>query len=83
MRDDAAPWNTGDWRLTVEDGAGRLDRADGPPDLWLDVRGFAVRYCAAATGRGLAHAGLAGGAADPAALDLLAGGPRAALLDYF
>jgi predicted acetyltransferase len=83
MRDDAAPWNTGDWRLTVEDGAGRLDRADGPPDLWLDVRGFAVLYCAAATGRGLAHAGLAGGAADPAALDLLAGGPRAALLDYF
>jgi predicted acetyltransferase len=83
LRDDAAPWNAGDWRLTVEDGTAQLARAGTPPDLWLDVRGFAVLYCAATTGRAAAHAGLAGGAADPAALDLLAGGSRALLLDYF
>jgi predicted acetyltransferase len=82
LRDDAAPWNAGDWRLTVEDGEGRLERA-ATSDLWLDVRGFAVLYCAAATGRATALAGLAGGPSDPAALDLLASGSRAALLDYF
>jgi predicted acetyltransferase len=83
LRDDAAPWNAGDWTLTVEDGEGRLERAAAAPDLELDVRGFALLYCAAATGRAVAHAGLAGGSGDPAALDLLAAGPRAALLDYF
>jgi predicted acetyltransferase len=83
LRDDAAPWNAGDWRLTVEDGDGRLERSASAPDLELDVRGFALLYCAATTGRAAAQAGLAGGSADPAALDLLAAGPRAALLDYF
>jgi predicted acetyltransferase len=83
LRDDAAPWNAGDWRLTVEAGSARLDRAAAEPDLWLDVRGFAVLYCGAAGGRACALAGLAGGSGDPAALDLLAAGPRAALLDYF
>jgi predicted acetyltransferase len=83
LRDDVAPWNAGEWRLTVEDGEGRLERATASPDLHLDVRGFAVLYCAASTGRAAALAGLAAGTADPAALDLLASGPRAALLDYF
>jgi predicted acetyltransferase len=83
LRDDVAPWNAGDWRLTIEGGTGRLEPAGGEPELWLDVRGFAVLYCAATTGRAAALAGLAGGTADPAALDLLAGGPRAVLLDYF
>ena len=83
LRDDAAPRNAGDWRLTVEDGEARLERSAASSDLWLDVRGFAVLYCAAATGRATALAGLAGGPSDPAALDLLASGSRAALLDYF
>ena len=83
LRDDAAPWNAGHWRLTVEDGEARLHPEAALPDLWLDVRGFAVLYCGATTGRSAAHAGLAGGSADPAGLDLLATGPRAALLDYF
>src|SRR3954452_14107566 len=77
LRDDAAPWNAGDWRLTVEDGDARLERTAAARDLWLAVRGFAVLYCSAATGRSAAHAGLAGGSADPAGLDLLASGPRA------
>ena len=83
LRDDAAPWNAGDWRLTVEDGEARLERSAASSDLWLDVRGFAVLYCGATTGRAAAHAGLAGGTTDPAVLDVLAAGPRAALLDYF
>jgi predicted acetyltransferase len=84
LRDDVAPWNTADWRLAVEDGHGCLEPTPRkPPDLWLDVRGFAALYCGATTGRSAAHAGLAGGSADPAALDLLGSGPRAALLDYF
>jgi predicted acetyltransferase len=83
LRDDIAPWNAGDWRLTVADGEAHLEPATSEPDLWLDVRGFAVLYCGASAGRPAAQAGLAGGSGDPAALDLLAGGPRAALLDYF
>ena len=81
--DDAAPWNAAVWRFTVADGEGLLERTDADADLWLDVRGFAVLYCGAATGRAAALAGLAGGTGDPAAFDLLASGPRAALADYF
>jgi predicted acetyltransferase len=83
LHDALAPWNAGNWQLTVADGAGTLVRADAEPDLQLDVRGFAVLYCGVSTGRAAAQSGLAGGNADPAALDLLAGGSRAQLLDYF
>ena len=81
--DDVAPWNAGAWRLTVEDGEGLLEPAAADPDLWLDVRGFAVLFCGVTAGRAAALAGLAGGAGDLAALDVLASGPRAALADYF
>lgn len=81
--DAAAPWNAGAWQLEIAEGAGELTRAAAEPELTLDVRGFAVLYCGAGTGRGLAQAGLAGGTADPSALDLLVGGPPAELLDYF
>jgi hypothetical protein len=82
--DDAlAPWNAGAWELTVADGAGTLTRAAREPDLALDVRGFGVLYGGAGTGRSVAQAGLVGGTGDPAALDLLASGPQAQLLDYF
>ncbi|SDY60107.1 Predicted acetyltransferase [Modestobacter sp. DSM 44400] len=83
LTDAAAPWNAGVWQLELADGAGELTRVTAEPELTLDVRGFAVLYCGVGTGRGLAQAGLAGGTADPAALDLLAGGPPAELLDYF
>lgn len=83
LRDDVAGWNAGDWQLEVADGVAALRHTTTEPDLWLDVRGFGVLYCSASGGRALAQAGLAGGAGDPAALDLLASGPRAELLDYF
>ena len=80
------PWRRGttgpgSWRSATAPAA--LTRAATEPDLTLDVRGFAVLYCGASTGRAAAQAGLAGGNADPAALDLLGSGPRAQLLDYF
>jgi predicted acetyltransferase len=83
LADVLAPWNDGSWELVVEDGAGSLTPASDEPDLVLDVRGFGLLYCGATTGRALSQAGLAGGNGDPAALDLLAGGSRAQLLDYF
>jgi predicted acetyltransferase len=83
LTDAAAPWNAGAWQLEVAGGEASLTRTSADPDLALDVRGFAALYCGAGTGRGLVQAGLAGGAGDPAALDLLAAGPPAELLDYF
>ena len=83
LLDEVAPWNAGTWTLTIEDGAGSLVRAGADADLWLHVRGFAALACSATTGAAAVQAGLAGGAGDPAALDLLASGPPAQLLDYF
>jgi len=83
LTDPLAPWNTGAWELTIADGAGALVRTATEPELELDVRGFAALYCGVSTGRAVAQAGLARGTADPAALDLLASGSPAQLLDYF
>ncbi len=83
LADDLAPWNAGDWQLSVADGRGELTRTDTAPDRWLSIRGFAALYSGAATGAGLAQAGLAGGFGDPGGLDLLGCGPPARLLDYF
>jgi len=83
LTDALAPWNAGAWELSIADGAGALVRAGREPDLQLDVRGFGALYCGVSTGRAAAQAGLAGGSADPAALDLLAAGAPAQLLDYF
>jgi predicted acetyltransferase len=83
LTDALAPWNAGSWELEIDGGEGTLVPARSEPDLVLDVRGFAVLYCGGTTGRAVAQAGLAGGPGDPAALDLLAGGPAAQLLDYF
>lgn len=83
LTDELAPWNSGDWELSLDGGVGTLVPATGTPDRWLTVRGFAGLYCGVATGAGLVAAGLAGGAGDPAALDLLGCGPAARLADYF
>ncbi|MGY1694050.1 enhanced intracellular survival protein Eis [Geodermatophilus sp. SYSU D00814] len=83
LLDPAVPGNAGPWELELADGAGDLRRPASEPGLVLDVRGFAQLYGGATGGRAAALAGLVTGPDDPAALDLLACGPPAALLDYF
>lgn len=85
LDDRTAPWNSGYWRLEVADGAARLHRLPDEPALHLSVRGFALLYTGAARASALVEAGLLEcrrGVA-PTALDLLASGPRAQLLDSF
>lgn len=85
LTDADAPWNSGFWRLEVDNGEARLHRIPDEPDLSLDVRGFALLYTGAADAYAVAEAGLlrAGGGADPRPLDLLGSGPRAEAIDYF
>ena len=85
LEDAAAPWNAGLWRLEVGDGAAALRRISDEPALSLSVRGFALLYTGAAGASAVAEAGLprCPAGVDPSALDLLAAGPRAELLDYF
>ena len=83
LLDPVVPGNAGPWELELADGAGELRRPGREPGLVLDVRGFAQLYCGVTTGRAAALAGLVSGPDDPAALDLLASGPPAQLLDYF
>ncbi|MBQ1046948.1 GNAT family N-acetyltransferase [Micromonospora sp. C51] len=84
LTDDLADWNTGTWHLTVADGHADLRRTTSDADLHLTVRGFARLYTGTATARTLAEAGLLHHRTpDPAALDLLAAGPTAHLIDYF
>ncbi|MEU8408597.1 GNAT family N-acetyltransferase [Micromonospora sp. NPDC048842] len=85
LTDPLADWNSGTWRLAVADGAAELTRVDGEAELRLDVRGFALLYAGAAPARSVAQAGLLhhSPGVDPAALDLLASGGPAQLLDYF
>jgi predicted acetyltransferase len=81
--DPVVPGNAGPWELELADGAAELRRPGREPGLVLDVRGFAQLYCSVTSGRAAALAGLVSGQDDPSALDLLASGPPAQLLDYF
>ncbi|MEU2616246.1 sterol carrier protein domain-containing protein [Micromonospora sp. NPDC007271] len=85
LDDELADWNTGAWRLEVADGAAELRRTTTAPALHLGVRGFAQLYAGATTAEALVHAGQLchEPGADPRALDLLAAGGPAHLLDYF
>ncbi|MEH0828953.1 GNAT family N-acetyltransferase [Micromonospora sp. CPCC 205739] len=83
LTDELADWNSGTWRLEVADGEAQLTRVTAEVDLHLTVRGFALLYSGASTARSVADAGLLRTAADPRALDLLAAGGAAQLLDYF
>jgi predicted acetyltransferase len=83
LHDDLAPWHAGDWRLVVEEGAGRLERG-GSGAAEIHVRGLAALYtcytgCATLRRAGLLHGDASG---DPV-LDRLFAGPRAGMLDAF
>ncbi|GIJ20878.1 GNAT family N-acetyltransferase [Micromonospora lutea] len=84
LTDELADWNTGTWHLTVADGQAELRRSTAEAHLHLTVRGFARLYTGTATARALAETGLLHHSTpDPSALDLLAAGPTAHLVDYF
>lgn len=82
--DSDLPTNTGDWHLSIADGAAKLTQSEPSADaLRLGPRGLAALYAgtplAALRGAGLA----AGGEALDPALDAVFGGPPPYMLDYF
>ena len=74
----------GAWQLDLEAGSGQLVRTSDEVTVDLDVAGFAMLYCGAASPATLAQAGLISGPrSEAAALDLLSPASPAQLLDYF
>ncbi len=71
VEDPVCPWNSGSWRLELEDGQGRLEPAPTPAEApTADIRGLASLFTGFATPDDLVRAGLLTGF-DPAAVDLL------------
>jgi len=85
LDDPLLPDNDGPWRLTLDGGAGALERAPADPSTVLSVRGWSLLWTGAARCAQLRQAGLLSGpAGDDASLDaLLGGGGTSGLLDYF
>ncbi|NHN54204.1 GNAT family N-acetyltransferase [Calidifontibacter sp. DB0510] len=69
VTDDDLAHNTGDWRISIADGAGVVERSD-QPGLRVGARGLAALWCGWSVQR-LRDAGLAEGDADEAALDAI------------
>lgn len=82
--DRECEWNSGRWRLTVEDGHGRLNRG-GDGTIRLNVNGFSSLYSGYASTRMLADAGtLRGGTSSE--LDALSAafvGPTPWSIDFY
>jgi len=84
VTDRQCDWNSGSWRLVVEDGVGRLERG-GRGDVRLGIGAFASLYSGYSSAHVLAHAGLLTGASerDHAALHAAFAGPTPWLADFF
>jgi predicted acetyltransferase len=84
LEDGTCPWNTGNWRLVLEGGDGRLEPG-GRGALRLAVRGFAALYAGSAGPALLRRSGFlaGGGPEDDAFLQAAAAGPAPTLLDPF
>ena len=83
LHDAVASWNDGAWQLEVAEGEASLTRIDADPHLRLDVAGFALLYCGAASPAELVEAGLLHGTDGVSQLGLLTPQSPAQLLDYF
>ena len=83
LHDPVASWNDDAWELEVSEGEASLTRIDDDPHLRLDVAGFALLYCGAASPADLIEAGLLHGSDGVAKLGLLTAQSPAQLLDYF
>ena len=58
VQDEAAPWNAGTWRLTVEGGQGQATASTAAPDLTLGIDTLAALYTGFLTPAAARHAGL-------------------------
>ena len=84
VQDPLCPWNTGEHRLVVEDGDGRLEPGTGH-GVSITVTGLAVLLAGSVGAAALRRGGLlsGGGPAQDVVLDQLTAGPRPGILDYF
>src|SRR5205823_8026717 len=83
LTDRYCDWNTGRWRLVVDDGDGRLEKG-GSGAVSMSVNAFAALYSGYASARTLARAGiLRGDDRQLSALDAVFSGPTPWLSDFF
>lgn len=82
--DGICDWQAGTWRLTVEDGTGRLERG-GDGTVRVSVGGLSSLYAAYTDAYTLRRGGLLSCSDDRMleALGAAFAGPRSAMLDYF
>jgi predicted acetyltransferase len=84
LTDRACDWNTGRWRLVVEDGEGRLEKG-GAGTVGMAIGALAALYSGYSSTTTLAGAGLlrGAGARERDALDTAFGGPTPWMPDFF
>jgi predicted acetyltransferase len=84
LDDATCPWNTGRWRLVVEDGRGRLEPG-GEGTVRLGIGALASLFTGWATTDALARTGLLDGASavERTALDRVFAGPAPWMLDEY
>ena len=84
VADRQCDWNTGRWRLTVEDGEGRLEKG-GDGDVRLSINALSTLYSGYASASMLRQVGMltGGSAADDDALTAAFAGPTPAIADFY
>lgn len=84
LADRQCEWNAGRWRLTVEDGAGTLEKG-GAGDVQLTSNALSALYSGYASATTLRQCGLLSGgdAADWSALTAMFAGPTPSIADFY
>jgi predicted acetyltransferase len=84
LADRPCDWNAGRWRLTVEDGEGRLEKG-GDGDVQLTINAFSALYSGYASATTLRQTGLltGGSAGDRDALTAAFAGPTPSIADFY
>jgi predicted acetyltransferase len=77
-------WNGGRWRLTVEDGAGSLEKG-GDGDVRLSINALSALFSGYASATTLRHTGLltGGSTTSDSALRAMFSGPTPSIVDFF
>jgi len=88
LADKQCDWNVGRWRLSVEEGRGRLEKATGSQAgaaVTMGIAAFSSLYAGYSSARTLAESGLVHGASERelVALDALFSGPTPWMPDFF